>query len=104
MFSFKALCAGVVVTLIAGPVLAADRAQNITLDDYSFPVTEISALAPAEPAADENLQPGMILGYDVYRTGKVVGRDPLTGTVSIAIAGQTVRIRPDTREIVDIAG
>ena len=46
----------------------------------------------------------MILGYDVYRTGKVVGRDPLTGTVSIAIAGQTVRIRPDTREIVDIAG
>lgn len=82
---------------------AADRPQNIGIDDYSMPLIQIAQNTTSETDLALMLKPGSILGYDTYRKSAVIKRDPATGNVSLNVAGHRVEIRPDTREIIEYA-
>lgn len=101
----KAYTGIVAASLAFLPLLtqAADRPQNIGIDDYSMPLTQIAQDASTNIDLAMLLKPGSILGYDTYRKSTVIERDPTTGNVQLDVSGHRVEIRPDTREIVDYA-
>ena len=82
---------------------AADRPQNIGIDDYSMPLMQIARNTTSDSDLAMMLKPGSILGYDTYRKSTVIERDPATGNVSLNVSGHKVEIRPDTREIIEYA-
>lgn len=102
----KKAYSGLLLTALAFVPLissAADRPQNIGIDDYSMPLIQIAQNTPNETELAMMLKPGSILGYDTYRKSIVIDRDPATGNVSLNVAGHRVEIRPDTREIIEYA-